>query len=115
MLLMLKNVTSNPMEKGIRKHVQNQKLVSKFCKLLQRTNQTGNVKGVSRTHEGKSLIMTTTWSGKSNRLHTMWVFEFYTTFIEKCVMPILCVVMSLSSPKKVSTDGLDYSNASYMK
>ena len=50
MLLMLKNVTSDPMEKGIRK-----KLVRKSCNLLQRTNQTGNVKGVSRTQEGKSL------------------------------------------------------------
>ena len=54
MLSMLMNVTSNPMEKGIKQQVQNQKLVSKFCKLLQRTNQTGNVKGVSRTHEGNS-------------------------------------------------------------
>ena len=58
MLLMLKNVTKNPREKGIRQQVHNQKLVSKLCNLLQRTNQTGNVKGVSRTHEGKSLIMT---------------------------------------------------------
>ena len=81
MLLMVTNVTSNPMEKGIKQQVQNQKLVSKLYKLLQRTSQTGNVKGVSRTHEGKSLIMTTTWSGKSKRSHTMWVFEFYTTFI----------------------------------
>ena len=81
MLLMLMNVTRNPMEKGIRQQVQNQKLVSKFCKLLQRTNQTGNVKGVSRTHEGKSLIMTISWSGKSKRSHTMWVFEFYIAFI----------------------------------
>ena len=84
MLLMLTNVTSNPMEKGIRQQVQNQKLVSKFCKLLQRTNQTSNVKGVSRTDEGKSLIMTIAWRGKNKRSHTMWVFEFYTTFIEKC-------------------------------
>ena len=58
MLLMLMNVTRNPMKKGIRQQVQDQKLVSKFCNLLQRANQTGNVKGVSRTHEGKSLIMT---------------------------------------------------------
>ena len=58
MLLMLMNVTNNPMKKGTRQQVQNQKLVSKFCNLLQRTNQNGNVKGVSRTHEGKSLIMT---------------------------------------------------------
>ena len=58
MLLMLTNVTRNPMEKGKRQQVQNKKLVRKFCNLLQRTNQTGNVKGVSRTHEGKSLIMT---------------------------------------------------------
>ena len=36
MLLMLKNVTSNPMEKGIKQQVQNQKLVSKFCNLLQK-------------------------------------------------------------------------------
>ena len=75
----------------------------------------GNVKGVSRTHEGKSLIMTIAWSGKSKRSHTMWVFEFYTAFIQKCVMPVLCAVMSLSITKKISTNGLDYSNASYMK
>ena len=81
MLLMLTNVTSNPMEKGIRQQVHDQKLVSKFCNLLQRTNQTGNVKGVSRTHEGKILIMTIAWSGKIKRSHTMWVFEFYTAFI----------------------------------
>ena len=81
MLLMLTNVTRNPMEKGIRQQVQNQKLVSNFYKLLQRTNQTGNVKGVSRTHEGKSVIMTVAWSGKRKRSHTMWVFEFYTAFI----------------------------------
>ena len=81
MLLMLTNVTSNPMEKGIRQQVQNQKLVSKFCNLLQRTNQTGNAKGVCRTHEGKSLIMTIAWSGKSKRSHTIWVFEIYSTFI----------------------------------
>ena len=49
MLLMLTKVTSNPMEKGIRQQVQNKKLVSKFCNLLQKTNETGNVKGVSRT------------------------------------------------------------------
>ena len=55
-LLMLTN--RNPLEKGIRKQVHNQKLMSEFCNLLQRTNQTGNVKGVSRTHEGKGLIMT---------------------------------------------------------
>ena len=36
-------------------------------------NQTGNVKDVSRTHEGKNLIMTIAWSGKSKRFHTMWV------------------------------------------
>ena len=58
MLLLLTNVTSNPLEKGIRKQVHTQKLVSKLCNLLQRTNQTGNDKGVSRTHEGKSLTMT---------------------------------------------------------
>ena len=81
MLLMLTNVTSNPMEKGIRQQVQNQKLVSEFCNLLQETNQTGNVKGVSRIHEGKGLIMTVAWSGKTKRSHTMWVFEIYTTFI----------------------------------
>ena len=108
MLLMLMNVTSNPMEKGIRQQVQNQKLVSKFCNLLQRTNQTGNVKGVSRTHEGKSLLMIIiAWSGKSKKSHTMWVFE-------KCVMLVLCCY-ELSSPRKVSTDDLDYGHASYMK
>ena len=58
MLLMLTIVTSNPLEKLIRKQFHNQKLVSNFCNLLQETNQTGNVKGVSRTHEGKGLIMT---------------------------------------------------------
>ena len=57
MLLMLTKVTRNPLEKGIRKQVHNQKLVRKFCNLLQRTNQTGNDKGVSRTHKGKSLII----------------------------------------------------------
>ena len=34
MLLMPTNVISNPMEKGIRQQVKNQKLVSKFCNLL---------------------------------------------------------------------------------
>ena len=57
MLLMLTNVTHNPMEKGIKKQVQDNKLVSKFYNLLQRTNQIGHAKGISRTHEGKSLIM----------------------------------------------------------
>ena len=42
---------------------------------------TGNVKGVSRTHEGNGVIMTIAWSGKSKRSHTMWAFEFYTAFI----------------------------------
>ena len=56
-LLMLMNVTSNPLEKGRRQQVHKQNLVSKFCNLLQRTNQIGHVKGVSRTHEGKSLTM----------------------------------------------------------
>ena len=81
MLLMLTNVTNKPMKKWTRQQVQNQKLVSKFCNILQRTNQTSNVKDVSRTHEGKSLIMTIAWSGKSKRSHTMCVFEFYITFI----------------------------------
>ena len=76
MLLMLQNVTNNPMEKGIKQQVQDNKLVRKFCNLLQRANQTGNAKGVSKTHEVKSLIMTIAWSGKSKRSHTMWVFEF---------------------------------------
>ena len=111
---MLTNVTRNTMEKGIRQQVQNENLVGKFCNLLQRTNQTGNVKGVSRTHEGKSLIMTIAWSGKGKRSHTMWIFECYTTFIYKYVMPVLCFY-ELSSPKKVSTNDIDYSNASYMK
>ena len=81
MLLMLMNLTSNPMEKGTREQVQNQKLVSNFCNLLQETNQTGNVKGVSRTHEGKGLIMTIAWNGKSKRSHMMWLFKIYTTSI----------------------------------
>ena len=71
MLLMLMNVTRNPMEKGIRKQIQNQKLVSEFYNLLQETNQTGNVKGVSRIHAGNGLIMKIAWSGKSKRSHTM--------------------------------------------
>ena len=75
MLLMLTNVTSDPMEKGIRQQVQNQKLVSNFYNLLQDTDQTGNVKGVSRTHEGKGSIMTIAWSVKSKRSHTMWIFK----------------------------------------
>ena len=113
-LLMLTNVNRHPMEKGIRKQVNNQNLVSKFYNLLQRTNQIGHAKGVSRTHEGKSLIMTISQSGKGKRSHTMWIFECYTNFIQKYVMHVLCCY-ELSSPKKVSTDDLDYSNASYMK
>ena len=38
MLLMLTNVTSNPLEEGIRQLVHNQKLVSKFCNPLQDTD-----------------------------------------------------------------------------
>ena len=38
MLLMLTNVTSNPLEEGIRQPVHNQKLVRKFCNPLQDTN-----------------------------------------------------------------------------
>ena len=114
MLLMLTNVTSNPMEKGIRKQVQNQKLVSKFCKFLQRTNQTGHAKGVSRTHEGKSLIMTTAWSGKSKRSHTMWVSKNLDYIHTKMCHACMCCY-ELSSPRKVTTDDLDYSHASYMK
>ena len=38
MLLMLTNVTSNPLEEGIRQPVHNQKLVSKFCIPLQDTD-----------------------------------------------------------------------------
>ena len=58
MLLMMTNVTSNPMEKGIRQQVQNQKLVREFCNLMQETNKTGNVKGVNRIHAGNGLIRT---------------------------------------------------------
>ena len=54
MLLMLMNVTSNPMKKEIRKPAHNQKWVSKVCNPLRDTNQTSNVKGVSTTHESKS-------------------------------------------------------------
>ena len=75
MLLMLMNVTSNPMEKGMRQQVQDQKLVSNFCNLLQETNQTGNVKSVNRIHGGTSLIITIAWSGKSKKSRTMWVFK----------------------------------------
>ena len=67
MLLMLMNVTSNPME-GIRQQIQDQKLVSKFCNLLQETNQAGNVKGVSRIHACNVLIMEIAWSGKARGL-----------------------------------------------
>ena len=38
MLLMLMNVTRNPMEKGIRQQIQDHKLVSKFYNLLKETN-----------------------------------------------------------------------------
>ena len=93
MLLMLTNVTRN---------------------LLQETNQTGNVKSVNRIHGGNGLIITIAWSGKSKRSHTMWVFEFYTAFIEKCVMPALCCY-ELGSPTKVSPNGLEYGRASYMR
>ena len=72
---MLTNVTNNPMEKGIRQQVQNKKLVREFCNLLQETNQTGNVKGVSRIHVGNGLIMTIAWSGKGKRSHTMWLVK----------------------------------------
>ena len=68
MLMMLMNVTSNPMEKGIRKQIQDQKLVSKICEPLQETNQTGNVNGVSRINAGNGLIMTIAWSRKARGL-----------------------------------------------
>ena len=71
MLLMLTNVTNNPLEKGIRQPVHNKKLVSQFYNILQGTNQIGHAKGVSRTHEGNILIMTIPWSGKGKRPHTM--------------------------------------------
>ena len=71
MLLMSMNVTSNPMKKGIRKQNQDQNLVSNFCNLLQETNQTSNVKGVSRIHAGNGLIITIAWSGKSKRSHIL--------------------------------------------
>ena len=58
MLLMLINVTSNPMKKGIMEQVHKQKLVSKVCNLLQRTNQISHDKGISRTHVSKGLIIT---------------------------------------------------------
>ena len=76
MLLMMTNVTRNPMEKGIRQQSQDQKLVSKFCNPLQETNQTSNVKGVSRIYAGNGLIMTIAWNGKGKRSHTMWLFKF---------------------------------------
>ena len=98
MFLMLMNVTINPME-GIRQQIQDQKLVSKFYNLLQETDQTGNVKGVSRIHVGNGLIMTFAWSGKGKRSHTMWVFEIYITFIQKCIMPVY-VVGSLVAQRK---------------
>ena len=60
MLLMLMNVTSNPMEKGIRQQIPDQKLASEFCNLLQGTNQTGNIKVVHGNHAGNGLIMITT-------------------------------------------------------
>ena len=51
--------------------IQDQNLVSDFCNLLQETNQTGNVKGVSRIHASNGLIMTIAWNGKGKRSHTM--------------------------------------------
>ena len=83
MLLMLMNVTSNPMEKGIRKQVQNQKLVREFCNRLQETNQTGNVKIVSRIHAGNGLIMTIAYSGKGKRSHER-VFKIEYTLGNGC-------------------------------
>ena len=81
MLLILMNVTNNPMKKEVKQQIQDQKLVSNFCNLLQEANQTGNVKGVSRIHVGNGLIMTIAWGGKGKRSHTMWSFKIYTTFI----------------------------------
>ena len=72
---------------------------SNFHNPLQDTDQNGNVEGVSRNHAGNGLIMTIAWSGKSKRFHTMWLFKIYTTFIQKCIMPIY-VVMSLVSQRK---------------
>ena len=69
------------------------KMASEFYNPLQETDQMGNVKGVSRTHEGKSLTMTIAWSGKSKRSHTMWVFKIQPAFIQKCVIPV-CVIMN---------------------
>ena len=94
MLLMLMNVTSNPMKKGIRQQVHKQKLVSKVCNLLQRTNQIGHDKGVSRTHASKNLLMTIPWNGKGKRHHTMWIFEYRKV---EC----LYMLIELSSPRKV--------------
>ena len=80
MLLKLMNVNIKPMEKRIRKQIQNQKLVSEFCNLLQKVNHAGNVKVVSRIHGRNGLIMTIAWSGKGKRSHTMWLSKIYTTF-----------------------------------
>ena len=107
------NVTSNPLER-IRKQIYDQKLVSEFYNLLQETNQTSNVKGVSRVHAGNGLIMTFAWIGKGKRSHTMCLFKnLYYIHIEMYHAYICCY--ELSNPKKVSTDGLDYGRASYMR
>ena len=52
--------------------------------------------------------MTIPWNGKGKRPHTMWIFEYRK-------VSFLYILIEFSSPRKVSTDDLDCSNASYMK
>ena len=114
MLLMPTNVTNNPMEKGIRQQVQNQKLVRESCNFLQETNQTGNVKGVSRIHASNGLIMTIAWSVEGKRSHTLWLFRSLPHIHIEMYHACICCY-ELSNPKKVSTGGLDYGRESYMR
>ena len=54
---MLTSVTNNPIKEGI-KQKSITKVGEQILQSLQRTNQIGHVKGVSKTHAGKSLLMT---------------------------------------------------------
>ena len=99
MLLMLMDVTSNPME-GITQQIQDQKLVSEFCNLLQETNQTGNVKGVSRIHAGNGLIMAISWRVEGKRSHTLWLFKILPYIHIEMYHACICCY-ELSNPKEV--------------
>ena len=57
-LLMLMECDQQPSGERDKATSPGQKLVSQFGNLQQRINQIGHVKGVSKTHAGKSLLMT---------------------------------------------------------